>query len=759
MRPAASLTREPMKPTSRNYGELRALGIQMLEDTVTDTWTDFNAHDPGITILEAMCYAMTEIAYRMSLPIKDLLAPGDGPQQDQAFFTAAEILPTEPMTHLDWRKLIIDRVDGVKNAWLNPVTKRVHVDRADRTQSYKASDLTDSKPKHYDMRGLYEILVEGRDRDGISNQLMEQEVAKLFLKHRALCEDLSEVRALRNQGITVCAEIDLDPQVNSTQTFARIVFAIEEYLSPPLKRYTLDELQEKKIPVDRIFSGPRMENGFILDNDLLAAEPRRTVYGSDLIREIMCVPGVLSIDGLELNYADDRTRLEDGQAWELPVNAKAKPRLSLDESKFCLIKDTLPVRIDTDGAAFGNAIDALRLRKQLPDELATDLSVPLGERRPVGDYQTVQKEFPQVYGLAGKGLPSHVSNERRAQAQQLKGYLLLFDQFLADFLAQLDHVGDLLALDPPEVTYFSKTVEGLEDVRSLLHADDEADYAAKLAAIHKTFDDLRGVTRRNRVLDYHLARFGERFDQYAMLFEDLLANGFADRDAKDILRDKVRFLKEYPRISRRRGSGFDLKGASWNDDQNIPGLQHRAGRLLGFSDIGRRNIADADEEGMFVIENILLRPRNQDVNFIKTCFDGDEQVPMDPYSYRIHVVVPAFAGRFGNEREFDRMAFRRFVEKTIREETPAHVMPKICFVDKVSMKKLETLYRVWLGHRASANPDSPQSNTALNALLTELAKLQNEYPARKLHGLGNEGDPQPIILNKTHLGDPDDDPN
>ena len=757
MKSAQSIVPDAVLPTGQDYAELRRIGIDLLEELVGDTWTDFNTHDPGITILEALCYAITEAAYRMSLPIKDLLAPGDAPQRSQAFFSAAEILPTEPLTHLDWRKLIIDRVPGVKNVWLEPANKTVFVDRGSKAQSYRKTELADRDPLSYDIRGLYTLRIEGVDDDGISNQRVEQDVAALFNSHRALCEDLLAVHAMRRQGITVCADIGLQSDANTADTFAKIVFAIEQYLSPPLKRYTLEELTEKGYSTEAIFDGPRLLNGFILDEDLLAAEPRRVVYGSDLIREIMCIPGVASVDKLELNYADVRTRLESGEAWELPVGKNAKPRLDRQASRFCLSKDALPVHVDVEGEAFLAAVDALALRTRLPDTFAVDLPIPLGERKPEQIYHSVQHEFPQVYGLAGKGLPSHASDERRAQAQQLQGYLLLFDQFLADLLAQLHHLDDLLAIEPPETTYFSQAVHGLGDVRRLLHVADDADYGSKLAEIHKTFDALRGVERRSSVLDFLLARFGERFDQYAMLFQDLLANGFTDRDPEDILQDKTRFLKEYPRLSRRRGSGFDLSGPAWDDDRNVPGLQHRASRLLGFSQFGRRNIADAEDEGMFVIENVLLRPRNDDVNFIKTCIENEQ--PMDPYSFRLHVIVPAFAGRFGGEREFERMAFRRFVEKTIREECPAHVMPKICFVDQASLKKLETRYRVWLGHRASTDPESDQSNSALNMLLAELEKLQNEYPARKLHELGDEGDPRPIILNRTHLGDPDDDPN
>ena len=757
MKRAASISREPMEATSQNYAELRELGVNMLERLVTETWDDFNSHDPGITILEALCYVMTDVAYRISLPISDLLAPGEDPGRKQAFFKAAEILPTEPITHLDWRKLIIDRVEGVKNVWLEPLRKRVFVDPTDGRQSYKKVGL--SNPKHYDINGLYVIRIEGHDHDDITNQVLEHQVTTLFHQHRSLCEDLFRVTAMRRQGITICAEIELQTNANSTETFAQIVFEIEQYLSPPLRRYTLGELKAEGHSIESIFTGPRLEHGFILDEDLLRAKPRQVIYGSDLIRKIMCVPGVAAVGSLELNYSNAGERLDVGESWQLAVNKNSKPRLDLKKSKFCLSKDILPIHIDPESTPFTQAIGKLRQQARLADNFVTDLPVPYGVQKPSGAYQTMQLEFPQVYGLAGKGLPGYASTARKAQAQQLKGYLLLFDQLLADMLAQLEHVGDLLAIEPSEVTYFSQVVGGLEDVSALLRSADTAGYKMKLEEIHKSLDDLRGVVRRNNVLDYLLARFGERFDDYVMLFQELSASGFVDRDAEDVLQDKIDFLKEYPTLSKRRGSGHNITGPAWDTDQNIAGVQHRAGRLLGFSDVSRKNIADAEEEGMFIIENLLLRPVNDDVNFIDTCIDDCNNQPMDPYSYRIHVVVPSFAGRFGNEREFDRMAFRRFVEKTIREELPAHVLPKICFVDKDSLKKLETRYRVWLKHRASEDPESLQSNNALNALITELAELHNEYPARKLHKLGDEGDPIPIILNRTHLGDPDDDPN
>ena len=101
---------------SLDFDLLRAEGIQHLEKLATEIWTDFNAHDPGITLLELLCYAITDLSYRTRmLPIEDLLA---NPNATQAqWFAATEVLPNAPVTERDFRKLLTD-VKGVKNAWL-----------------------------------------------------------------------------------------------------------------------------------------------------------------------------------------------------------------------------------------------------------------------------------------------------------------------------------------------------------------------------------------------------------------------------------------------------------------------------------------------------------------------------------------------------------------------------------------------------------------------------------------------------------------
>ncbi|WP_153801260.1 hypothetical protein [Foetidibacter luteolus] len=103
---------------SQDYQYLRAEGLKYIESFARELWTDYNVHDPGITIMEALCYAITELGYRTGFDVKDLLAGPDGNiPGNQCFFTARNILTCNPLTINDYRKLLID-IRGVHNAWL-----------------------------------------------------------------------------------------------------------------------------------------------------------------------------------------------------------------------------------------------------------------------------------------------------------------------------------------------------------------------------------------------------------------------------------------------------------------------------------------------------------------------------------------------------------------------------------------------------------------------------------------------------------------
>ncbi len=147
---------------------LRDLGLEHVRALAGKIWTDHNVHDPGRTILETLCYAISDLAYRTSYETKDLLTPKpdpDGAAAPKQFFTAREILSTCPVTDEDFRKIMIDCA-GVKNAWIASADQGevpLYIDR-DNIELTTTKPVTTDKDKliknTIKLRGLNNIYLE-----------------------------------------------------------------------------------------------------------------------------------------------------------------------------------------------------------------------------------------------------------------------------------------------------------------------------------------------------------------------------------------------------------------------------------------------------------------------------------------------------------------------------------------------------------------------------------------------------------------------
>jgi hypothetical protein len=121
---STTIPKQPSMKPAEDFYRLRREGIGFIEQMGSSLWTDYNSHDPGITILEALCYAITDLAYRSGWDIKDILASGPAAAEqadaypDQPFFPAGDILTVNPTTPDDFRRLLID-LGLVRNAWLS----------------------------------------------------------------------------------------------------------------------------------------------------------------------------------------------------------------------------------------------------------------------------------------------------------------------------------------------------------------------------------------------------------------------------------------------------------------------------------------------------------------------------------------------------------------------------------------------------------------------------------------------------------------
>jgi hypothetical protein len=176
MSESITISKKTPESKSQQYDFLREEGLKYIQKVAGKIWTDYNIHDPGVTILEVLAYAITELGYRSSYNIEDLLE-NDPENKDAAdirnFFTAREILPNCPVTINDYRKLLID-VDkhiiidketehvGIKNAWIEKAKSNeipVYVHKDESKLSYEP-DLAIPGQQPLDIGILYEILLE-----------------------------------------------------------------------------------------------------------------------------------------------------------------------------------------------------------------------------------------------------------------------------------------------------------------------------------------------------------------------------------------------------------------------------------------------------------------------------------------------------------------------------------------------------------------------------------------------------------------------
>ncbi len=601
--------------------------------------------------------------------------------------------------------------------------------------------------------------------------------------HRNLDEDYCRVKVVDVEDIAVCADVEVAADADIERVQARIWFEIEQYLNPPVPFYTLQELLDANTPVEDIFNGPALSSGFIKAKELEASGLKTMLRTSDIVNRLMRIKGVIAVNNLLLTKYDAEGNVIKGAAdphitpidankvsasWLLAVTQSHQPRLYHNLSRFLFYKNGLPFLPRMDEAY--DTLTQLHGEAERPriKSAPKDLPVPPGTFRNLEEYFPVQYSFPLTYGIGPDGLPSHASTLRRAQAMQLKAYLMVFEQHLGNALAQLAHTADLFSLDPKvERTYFIREfndaiIQGYDQITKRL--DTKGLDQTKLKEMTET--DLEFQQRRNRFLDHLMARFGEQFSEYALMLSNLAGKQVA---ADRLITDKISFLKDYPNISHDRAKAFDYTQIPCTPD-NIPGIKKRISLLLGYPDlkfvwppinhpVGKFKLTDSNErifwlegditpdvanqidaywmlikrmalpeaykivkyakkyhlhlkdkkaelladhqfegkaeaqammdellawsanERFIVVEHLLLRPKFPGDALYPACADGvcvacgDEVPYADPYSFRLTFVMPAWANVYA-----DNLDMRRFAERTIQQETPSHLLGKICWV-------------------------------------------------------------------------------
>lgn len=726
MKDELSIKQEVFNHPVMDYVSLRQEGIRQLQRLTDSEWTDFNEHDPGITILEQLCYALSDLAYRIDFSLPDLLSE-NGANPYASLHAPALILSSRPVTLIDMRKLVID-VEGVKNAWIEKVENAepvVYFQKQGLPRTDQPANLGDAEKLIFfanernianiktdagiaiQTQGLFRVLIE--KYPNANPDIVEEKVTARLQAHRSLAMDFQAIKVLEPQPIPIKASIEITQHGNPDDIYAAILQKIADYFSPSVTFYSLAERLATNLGMEEIFDGPRLDHGFIDTAQLANMKRKTSLRTSDLIHTIMDVEGVRMIKNLVfMNQNKEVLWVLDLEDNKVPV---LDPVLYSKDTSLTLERNQLTVKVDVANLPFKQTV-----KRTIPVS-ALEPTLPSGRNRQVGGYHSIQHQFPANYGVGAVGLPATANEKRQAQARQIKAYLLFFDQIMANSFNQLAHLKDLFGFDDALLsTYFMDFIDDeslrLEALWVTKDAQKRENRLQEQLENLKSDNDLR---RKNRFLDHLLARFADSYTDYSRFQKNELFS------LDELARDKAAILRHYPEISGGRGTACNVTKIA--DKNACTGLEQRLRLKLGI----------VEPEQLYLLEHILLRPTDSDKNQTAPLL-ADARFD-DPYSLQISLVFS------GNSSRFKDLGFRKFVAQTVREETPAHLFVHLrdehWLVNEPAISNFKQAYENWKIQQSNYRNKPDQTDLQLRFRdardsMIDLLEIGHSYPLADL---------------------------
>ena len=562
------LNTEKYSSKSQRFEELLEEGIFHIQNFSGDNWTDYNYHDPGITILEQICYAITDLGYKSNFPVEDLLMVGVDNydfEKKNLFIPADKIFSSNPTTLNDFRRLIIDSVDNVNNVWFEVV-----------------------KNNNSNIYGLFNVKVQLSDNtDAESAKKAIEKIQIKIDENRALCSDLNEIVILKKDTISIRADIEIDSFYVGEEILAKVFTLIEKRLNDKVKFIGLEHFENLNVGVEEIFQGVRTSKGIILENNL--KDKTNQVYVSEIIEIIRNIEGIINLknfvifkNGIRIyediiSFADNSYPSFENIDIYFSENSESEINFYRNNSSYSIDKTIFSQIYDSLNMSHLPIVKKYNKKSDQNGRFSLDQ---------LSKYYSIINEFPAIYGLKEKELPKTATKLRRAQMKQLKAYLILFDQLMSNYTAQLANIRNIFSIDKLEKTFFTQIPDDIKSIEEIVMSDKQENYKSKIESISE--DNYSFVRRRNAFLDHMLSRFGESFN--SELLKKIYQNEnpmFSEIDCEIYaINCKIDYLKNIENLGKNRIKAQSFQSNTDNYSKNS-GLENRIKLLL---DIKETNI-------------------------------------------------------------------------------------------------------------------------------------------------------------------------
>lgn len=755
-----TISKKDHNDNPNSFEHLYQLGLTYIQQLSGHLWTDYNTHDPGMTILEQVCYALTDLIYRCEFEVTDYLSEPSGNIDYRAhgLALAVDIIPSYPQQPEEYEAWLLARLPELDKVWL----------RHSKIDPHLGIYTLNAQLNHF------YALSQQRAVTGTHSIYTQQHAAlhrirQEFYRVRAVGEDLAAIELTGQHPLSLSVVIHISDDVADVTWLAACIYQrIRLWL----------ESNQQNTPVN------------VIKESLLAED------------------GILQIDRLEfMQHSDNISHDEPKTIDEIaPYSYLMLPEASA-HSEMEIIQFQHPVNIDYADLAI--QIEQIQYQ-QRNAQLKTPVppALPAGQYIDFTRYESIQTLFPRNYHLA-PGTPIQYHAQQQAQRHQLRSYLLLFDQLMANFCDDIAGLNALFSLSlAPEVTYHAHRLQDDEFYNIDKHYPRDA--SASLERLRAQLDNY--PERKNRIFNYLLALYSERYpDGLHRQFNPYFS---AQTLEKEILKYKQLFILNIVTMTNGRGIGDNLL-----QPEHQGGYRQRLALLLGLfspadatkgymrtfaryslnlvsdqdyfrSDTGRKalwlttpdaqaalqpiaenHLTGYPEESdiqdtllttplfreqtlpdallQFGIDNRryrLLSRQNHDVHqlFFNVDIDGhkrwlhiashsDKQAltllchqlqrwlvqlnrdseglyvvepillrteatsaSLSDYANRVILVLPGYTARFSNLR------FREQVEQLIVENSPAHLLTQCLWLDFAMFNPFETLYAQWRQAKSNA---------------------------------------------------------
>ena len=593
-------------------------------------WTDTADHDPGVTLLQAVTWNISDLSYRVSLPLNDLLTRQGEPNLFPEEFGPQNVLTCNAVTPGDYRRLLRDltykdiKLGVSGDSFLfddariirEPEDNRFQwwYDAENRTYSFgEPPDTAADKKTRMSLRGncwLY-LLPSGQLQSTFNafpkdKSDYEKRIRMLLSDYRNLGEYFSRLIWLEPVYFSPRLTIELAEDVNDVNpVVAQVYETLKELLVPEAKRYTSAQLQKAGYSNEAIFEGPYLRHGWQTDAAPFITDGGITINFSPLFERLLAINGVASISQFSAGTLPKEISAVDGDAWSWQVASGYFPLLWGDSPLSTLTSANSPLTLIAKGGIYQYPeLDKVTKYLTTPERIENEpLVLPAGRLRDLAGYTPVGNRLPDCYQLQ---LPAEVIDD---SVRELHQFLLPVDQQLADNAAELAALPQLLAFTGRDKW---NAVRGTR----WPYSDDSV-----AQQVHKDYTDaLTGFQQQDVAVfptDGSLANFSRELDfiQYLLgYFGTSRAARPLTLNLPDFLVTQRAFLAQQPEL------GYDR--INIRIDQ-VSALQKRIAARIGLDSEIFADSPDLGKLPFYVIEHRQLLPLMPDDAFT------DEQTPTD----------------------------------------------------------------------------------------------------------------------------------